>query len=50
MKITNNTKQTIQLVNGKKLTKFKTISIEKPSEELLSQVENLKKLGLITVA
>ena len=49
MKITNNTTQTITLVNGQKLTKFKTLNIKDPSAELLEQIENLKVKGLIRV-
>lgn len=49
MKIVNNTNQTITLVNGKKLTKYKTLILNEPSEELIEQVENLAKKGLVQV-
>ena len=50
MKIINNTSQTITLVDGKKLTKFKTIVVNEPSEELKAQLDNLEKMGLVTVS
>ena len=49
MKVVNNTTQTIILVNGKKLTKYKSLTIQNPNHELLEQLENLKKLGLVQV-
>lgn len=47
MKVVNNTTQTISLVNGKKLGKYKSITVQNPSQELIEQLENLQKIGLV---
>lgn len=50
MKVTNNTSQTIMLVNGKKLNGYKTLIINNPSKDLLEQITNLAEKGLVYAA
>lgn len=47
MKVINNSSRVITLVNGKKVGRFDSVNVNEVTDELLSQIENLKKLGLI---
>lgn len=48
MKVTNNTTQVITLVDGTKLTAYKTVNVAE-TEQLKKQIDNLVSLGLVRV-
>ena len=51
MKVTNNSGKLIILLNNKKIKKYSTINIQSSevNGSLVEQLENLQKLGLVTV-
>jgi len=47
MKITNNSNKVITLINGKKIEKYSSIEISQPDGQLMLQINQLTKMGLI---
>lgn len=49
MKIVNNTNKVITLISGKRIPKYGSIEIADVTEELVQQLNNLERAGLIRV-